>query len=133
MRRSLIIAGAATLALLPQPLLAQAAAPAPSAKPADRDVFCFIATAFTMSAMRQNEAKLNEQQKKAVPVLSQAVPYYAGRVTKRLSGDPLVRALRADEPVFKASNTGVETAGCVDTFTKDMQSIIASSQAAGKK
>lgn len=132
MRRSILIAGAVTLALLPQSVLAQAPAAA-SAKPADRDVFCFIATAFTMSAMRKNEASLNEQQKKALPILSQAVPYYAGRVTKRLSGDPLVRALRADEPVFKASNTGAETAGCVDSFSKDMQSIIASSQAAGKK
>ena len=139
MRRSFILIGAATLALLPQPVLAQAkapaatAAPAPTAKPNDRDVFCFIATAFTLSAMKQNEAKLNEPQKKAIPALMQAVPYYAGRVTKRLSGDTLVRALRADEPVFKASNTSVETAGCITSFTQDMQAIIAASQTAGKK
>lgn len=133
MRRSLAIIGAAALALLPQPLLAQTKTPAPSAKPADRDVFCFIASAFTLSAMRQNEAKLNAEQKKAVPVLMQAVPYYAGRVTKRLSGDALVRALRADEPVFKASNRGVETQGCVTSFAQGMQGIITASQSAGKK
>lgn len=123
------------LALLPQPVLAQAAAtpPKPSAKPADRDIFCFIATAFTLSAMRKNEAKLNDQQKKAVPALMQAVPYYAGRFSKRLAGDPLVRALRADEPVFRASNTGVETAACIESFSREMQTIITTSQSAAKK
>lgn len=134
MRRPLMMIGAASLALLPQPLLAQAKpAPAPTAKPNDRDVFCFIATAFTLSAMRKNEAKLNDQQKKAVPMLIQAVPYYTGRITRRLSGDALVRALRADEPVFKASNTSVETAGCITAFGRDMQAIITASQAAAKK
>ncbi|WP_380872204.1 hypothetical protein ACFB49_31500 [Sphingomonas sp. DBB INV C78] len=133
MRGAMIAIGAASLALLPQPLLAQAATPAkPAIKPADRDAFCFVATALSSSALRQNEAKLSEQDKKAIPQLTQAIPYYAGRTTKRLSGSALVAALKVAEGEFKTSNRGVETATCMNAFGSDMKTIIAASQQAGQ-
>ena len=131
MRGAMILVGAAGLALLPQPLLAQAAAPAP-VKPADRDAFCFVATALSSPALRQNEAKLSEQDKKAIPQLTQAIPYFAGRTTKRLSGTALVNALKVAEGEFKTSNRGVETANCMNAFGSDMKMIIAASQQAGQ-
>jgi len=133
-RGAMIAIGAASLALLPQPLLAQAAAPAkPTARPSDRDAFCFVATAFSSTALKQNEARLSEADKKAIPQLTQAIPFYAGRMTKRLSGPALVNALKTAETEYKASNRGVETVGCMNAFGADMKLVIAASQQAGSK
>lgn len=138
MRRTTISIMAAAAALLSQPVLAQAPVVAPkvalpAAKPTDRDAFCFVATATSVTAMRQNEAKLSDQDKKAIPALTQAVPYYAGRTTKRLSGDPLVKALRTAENEFKASNRGAEALSCLNAFGASMKAIIEASKAASQK
>lgn len=138
MRRTTIAIMAAAAALLSQPALAQGPAaapkaPAPTAKPVDRDVFCFVATASTVTALRQNEAKVPEQEKKIIPAMTQAVPFYAGRVTTRLSGDPLVKALRVADDEFKASNRGVEAMGCLNAFGTSMKSIVDASKAAAQK
>ncbi|SNS89123.1 hypothetical protein SAMN06295912_12216 [Sphingomonas laterariae] len=132
MRSAMIAIGAASLVLLPHTAFAQAAkAPAPAVKPADRDVFCFVATAFSATALRQNEAKLTEQDKKAAAGLNQAVPYYAGRVSTRLSGPALVKAFKTAEGEFKGSNRGVEALGCLNAFGATMKSMIEASRAAG--
>ncbi|MGH6781583.1 MAG: hypothetical protein ACREB5_05715, partial [Sphingomonadaceae bacterium] len=120
-----------SLALLPQPVFAQAAK-APAAKPADRDVFCFVATAFSATALRQNEAKLADQDKKALQGLNQAVPYYAGRVSTRLSGPALVKALKTADNEFKASNRGVEALGCLNAFGANMKGVVEASRAASQ-
>ena len=135
MRRTTIAIMAAAAALLSQPALAQAPAaapkaPPPAAKPTDRDVFCFVATASSATALRQNEAKLSEQDKKAIPALTQAVPFFASRVTKRLSGDPLVKALRVADNEFKGTNRGAEAMGCLNAFGTDMKAIVEASKAA---
>lgn len=138
MRRTTISIMAAAAALLSYPALAQAPAaapkaPPPAAKPMDRDVFCFVATATSVTAMRQNEAKLSDQDKKAIPALMQAAPFYAGRTTKRLSGDPLVKALRTAQAEFKASNRGAEALVCLNAFGASMKAIVDASKAASQK
>ncbi|PTD17375.1 hypothetical protein CV103_17950 [Sphingomonas fennica] len=129
--------GAACLALLPQTLLSGTALaqakPAPAAKPGDRDAFCFIATAASLAAMRQNEAKLTEDNKKALPALVQAVPFFAGRVTKRVSGDALTKVLRDEEATFRASNRGVEAVNCLNIFSSGMKTIIEATQPGATK
>ena len=105
------------------PATAQTApAPAPSA---DRDPQCFVLTAVgaqqLMSARNQTPL-----QRQAEERLRATATFYAGRLSTRLSGEALRRALAEATTVVQSGNRGPLVESCMSEFQAFMRSVATS-------
>lgn len=117
----MILAATALLAVAPDAAAQTGSAPQAQAD-GDRDAQCFVLAAVGSQQLMTNP-NVTPEARQAEPRLRATATYFAGRLSTRLTGEPLRRALADAADVVQRVNRGPLIEGCMGEFQAFMRSL----------